>query len=62
MFTEGYQVEAMKGYYPVFNKYRGKNLIGEMIWNFADFSTAQGTVTIDLIFLHVEYFMRILMK
>ena len=41
MFTEDYQVEAIKKYFPVFDQYKKQFFIGEMIWNFADFATAQ---------------------
>ena len=42
MFSEDYQVATVKRYFPVFDRYRGKFFIGEMIWNFADFATAAG--------------------
>lgn len=41
MFSEDYQIATVKRYFPVFDRYRGKFFIGEMIWNFADFQTAQ---------------------
>lgn len=41
MFTEDFQVEALKQYFPILDKYRKKYVIGEMIWNFADFATDQ---------------------
>lgn len=41
MFTEDFQVEAVKNYFPIFDKYRKQYMIGEMIWNFADFATDQ---------------------
>lgn len=41
MFTEDYQVDSVKRYFPVFDKYKGNFFVGEMIWNFADFETAQ---------------------
>jgi len=41
MFTEDYQVEAIKKYFPAFDQYKKLFFIGEMIWNFADFATAQ---------------------
>lgn len=43
MFTEEYQVDSIKEYFPVFDKYRKQFFVGEMIWNFADFATIQGT-------------------
>ena len=42
MFTEEYQVDSIKEYFPVFDKYRKQFFVGEMIWNFADFATIQG--------------------
>jgi len=42
MFTEDYQVDAIRKYFPIFDKFRGSFFIGELIWNFADFATAQG--------------------
>ena len=42
MFTEEYQVDTVRRYFPIFDKFRGNGLVGEMIWNLADFMTAQG--------------------
>ena len=42
MFSEEYQVETIKQYFPVFDAYRKKFLVGEMLWNLADFATKQG--------------------
>ena len=42
MFSEEYQVDTIKEYFPIFDKYRKKFLVGEMIWNLADFATKQG--------------------
>jgi len=42
MFSEDYQVDTIRKYFPIFDKLRDDFLIGELIWNFADFSTAQG--------------------
>lgn len=42
MFTEEYQEEVMKQHFAVFDTLRKDFLVGEMIWNFADFATAQG--------------------
>ena len=42
MFSEEYHVDTIKQYFPVFDKYREKFLVGEMIWNLADFATKQG--------------------
>ena len=32
----------MSKYFQVYDTYREKFLIGELVWNFADFETAQG--------------------
>ena len=42
MFSEEYQVDTIKQYFPIFDKYRKSFFIGEMLWNFADFATIQG--------------------
>ena len=42
MFTEDYQLQFHANYFDTFDEYRGKFLIGELIWNFADFMTDQG--------------------
>lgn len=44
MFTEEYQCEMLKCFHRVFDKL--DYVIGEHIWNFADFSTKQGTTRI----------------
>ncbi|CAJ0944699.1 unnamed protein product [Ranitomeya imitator] len=44
MFTEEYQALVLKHYHSVLDEKRTKCVIGELIWNFADFMTAQ-TVT-----------------
>ncbi|XP_053310870.1 beta-glucuronidase [Spea bombifrons] len=44
MFTEEYQSLVLKNYHSVLDEKRKKYVIGELIWNFADFMTAQ-TVT-----------------
>ncbi|XP_056412891.1 beta-glucuronidase isoform X1 [Hyla sarda] len=41
MFTEEYQAIVLKHYHSVFDEKRKKCVIGELIWNFADFMTAQ---------------------
>lgn len=38
----GVQLEVLTQYFPVFDVYRKKFLVGEMLWNFADFETKQG--------------------
>ena len=50
MFTEEYQVESLRQYFPVFDKLKKDFFVGEMIWNFADFATAQGQLYDDLPF------------
>ena len=47
MFTEDYQVELLMAYFPVFDEYRKKFLIGELIWNYADFMIQQSPRTFD---------------
>ncbi|XP_046840299.1 beta-glucuronidase-like [Xenia sp. Carnegie-2017] len=42
MFTEDYQVATIEQYFPVFDKLKEEFLVGELIWNFADFMTKQG--------------------
>lgn len=41
VFTEDFQVEFMREYHAVFDKLRKTFLVGEMVWNFADFMTTQ---------------------
>ena len=43
MFTEEYQKLVLEGYHNVFDQKRKQYVIGELIWNFADFMTVQGT-------------------
>ena len=40
MFTEDFQVDFMKRYHAVFDELKRDFLVGEMVWNFADFMTA----------------------
>ncbi|XP_056313201.1 beta-glucuronidase [Danio aesculapii] len=44
MFTEEYQRAVLLNYHSVFDQKRKEFVIGELIWNFADFMTAQ-TIT-----------------
>ena len=44
MFSEEYQVMVLRSYHEVFDQKRKQYVIGELIWNFADFMTAQGDV------------------
>ena len=37
------QVDLLTATFPVFDEYRKKFLVGEMVWNFADFQTQQCT-------------------
>lgn len=45
MFTEEYQVEYYKMYSKVFDEY--PFVMGEQVWNFADFATSQGIVRVQ---------------
>lgn len=47
MFTEEYQKVVLQSYHNVFDQKRKQYVIGELIWNFADFMTAQGTEAAD---------------
>lgn len=42
MFSEEYQQAMLREYHSVFDKKRKEYVIGELIWNFADFMTSQG--------------------
>ncbi|XP_030009905.1 beta-glucuronidase isoform X2 [Sphaeramia orbicularis] len=42
MFTEEYQTAVLRRYHGVFDQKRKEYVVGELIWNFADFMTAQG--------------------
>lgn len=42
MFTEEYQQALLREYHSVLDKKRKEYVIGELIWNFADFMTNQG--------------------
>lgn len=42
MFSEEYQNQVLRSYHEVFDQKRKQYVIGELIWNFADFMTAQG--------------------
>lgn len=44
MFSEEYQNVVLKSYHDVFDQKRKQYVIGELIWNFADFMTVQGNV------------------
>ncbi|KAL6463818.1 hypothetical protein MHYP_G00282090 [Metynnis hypsauchen] len=42
MFTEEYQKRVLQSYHTVFDQKRKEFVVGELIWNFADFMTSQG--------------------
>lgn len=42
MFSEEYQNVVLRKYHNVFDQKREEYVIGELIWNFADFMTVQG--------------------
>ncbi|XP_039612758.1 beta-glucuronidase [Polypterus senegalus] len=46
MFTEEYQKAVMQEYHAVFDVKRKEYVIGELIWNFADFMTVQSTTRV----------------
>lgn len=49
MFSEEYQNIVLRSYHDVLDQKRKQYVIGELIWNFADFMTVQGNeVTICL--------------
>ena len=45
MFTEEYQAEFLNAYHEVMDEF--PTLIGEHVWNFADFATSQGIMRVD---------------
>ncbi|XP_044312045.1 beta-glucuronidase [Varanus komodoensis] len=46
MFSEEYQSAVLKEYHAVLDQKRKEYVIGELIWNFADFMTEQGTTRV----------------
>lgn len=42
MFSEEYQQAMLREYHAVLDKKRKEYVVGELIWNFADFMTNQG--------------------
>ena len=40
-------MEFMQRYHATFDKFRSKFLVGELIWNFQDFETAQSGICVD---------------
>jgi hypothetical protein len=54
MWTEDYQVVTLAEHFKAFDTlYREGFLIGEMIWNFADFATPQGEVSNIYIYIYI---------
>ncbi|XP_038670030.1 beta-glucuronidase [Scyliorhinus canicula] len=47
MFSEEYQQALMQEYFMIFDERRKDYLIGELIWNFADFMTLQSTERVN---------------
>lgn len=45
MWSEGYQIEVLKMCERVFDSY--ESVVGEQIWNFADFQTSEGIMRVD---------------
>ncbi|KAK7087444.1 beta-glucuronidase-like [Littorina saxatilis] len=45
-FTEEFQTDFMSEYHKTFDKFRSQFLVGEMVWNFADFMTVQGVTRV----------------
>ena len=45
MWTENYQVEYLEKYHEVFD--RQDSIMGEQVWNFADFQTTEGIIRAD---------------
>lgn len=43
MFSEEYQSAVLQSYHDVLDQKRKHYVVGELIWNFADFMTTQGT-------------------
>eukprot|EP01120_Amphizonella_sp_Union-15-10_P012278 TRINITY_DN5425_c0_g1_i1.p1 TRINITY_DN5425_c0_g1~~TRINITY_DN5425_c0_g1_i1.p1 ORF type:complete len:614 (+),score=93.28 TRINITY_DN5425_c0_g1_i1:58-1899(+) len=46
VFTEDFQVAFSEQYWAVFDKLRPQFLIGELVWNFADFRTGQAIIRV----------------
>nr|XP_008123702.2 PREDICTED: beta-glucuronidase [Anolis carolinensis] len=46
MFSEEYQAAVLKEYHYVLDQKRKEYVVGELIWNFADFMTDQGTTRV----------------
>lgn len=54
MFTEEFQVEFLTEYHKVFDSLKKEFLVGEMVWNFADFMTVQRNY-ISIIYYKVKF-------
>lgn len=54
MFSEEYQAAVLKEYHAVLDQKRKQYVIGELIWNFADFMTEQGTNTSEFKIINSE--------
>ncbi|XP_028838377.1 beta-glucuronidase isoform X1 [Denticeps clupeoides] len=46
MFTEEYQKAMLESYHSTFDQKRKKYLVGELVWNFADFMTGQSIMRV----------------
>ena len=49
VFTEDYQTEFLAQYHKVFDVYKKKFLVGEMVWNFADFMTDESKILVMIL-------------
>jgi len=47
MFSASFQVQFIQQYHSTFDLFRQSFLVGELIWNFADFATGQSDVRIN---------------
>lgn len=58
MFTEEFQVDFIREYHKEFDELKKDFLVGEMIWNFADFMTKQGGlfVNCDEVYCETSYY------
>ncbi|PVD31514.1 hypothetical protein C0Q70_06927 [Pomacea canaliculata] len=46
VFSEEFQTSFSSEYHKTFDKYRSQFLVGEMVWNFADFMTTQAIIRV----------------
>lgn len=49
MFTEEYQKEVLQRYHRALDQKRKQYVTGELVWNFADFMTVQGSCSLTLV-------------